>query len=95
MNPKKLVSTVKSLLLKEEAVKTVEEVKPVKGFDSDKILVDTNVLMNGVVKNNFILCSHVIEELEKHKQGFGDRARNSRSALRVALNNPERCLEGV
>ena len=79
MNPKNLVSTLKSLLkevevLKEEVV--VQEQKPVKDFDSDKILVDTNVLMNGVMKDNFIFCSHVIEELEKHKQGFGDRARS-------------------
>jgi predicted ribonuclease YlaK len=71
-----------------------KEVELTKGFKGD-VLVDTNVLMNGILKDNYVLCSNVLEELERHKSGFTDKARNSRKALRWALNRPDNCVLGL
>lgn len=71
-----------------------KEVELTKGFKGD-ILVDTNVLMNGILKENYVLCSNVLEELERHKSGFSDKARNSRMTLRWALNHPDNCVMGL
>jgi len=71
-----------------------KEVELTKGFKGD-VLVDTNVLMNGILKENYVLCSNVLEELERHKAGFTDKARNSRATLRWALNHPDNCVLGL
>lgn len=58
-----------------------------------KVLVDTNVLLNGFEINNdykYILLSHVNRELEKHKKyGDGELKYKSRKAVRFIEENIE------
>lgn len=75
---------------KQKADKIVEK----NNNNTSKLLVDTNVLLfTGRVEDNYIVCSIVAEELEKHKCGFQSKNRNSRSSLRHLLNNSDCCIE--
>jgi len=67
-----------------------------KESSSSLVLVDTNVLLfTGIVRDNYVVCSTVIEELEKHKTGFEAKNKNSRNCLRFLKDNLQQCIISV
>jgi len=95
MNLPKSITELQELLASFKPAQPQAEVIQVRKLPKGSVLVDTNVLMNGVCKDNFIFCTEVIEELERHKGGFTEKARNCRKFLRVCLENPARCIPSI
>jgi len=95
MNLPKSITELQELLASFKPTQPQEAVIQVRKLPKGSVLVDTNVLMNGVCKDNFIFCTAVIEELERHKGGFTEKARNCRKFLRVCLENPTRCIPSI
>jgi len=58
-------------------------------------IVDTNILLSGIVRQHFFFCTWVIEELENHKSGYGELAQNARHALKHIIDHEEKWIAGI